>query len=174
MTSTRLAPAAAAVAALAQTALGLAAHTSAAGCLPALSTLALALPVSVALVAVVGRLLPGLRALVVGQLAVHGVLALAGCTVGAGAHAAHHSPAMALAHVAALALCRATLDHVLATASRAAGVLRRLVARPRPEPAPLRLPVLDRPEPLPIPVPRSADLLTTAPRRGPPRALLPA
>lgn len=159
-------------AALAQTAAGLAAHTAAAGCLPATRTLLLALPSAVAVLLVVGRALPGrpLRALAVGQLSVHGVLALTGC-VAHGAHLhAEHSPAMVLAHVAAVVLSRAVLDRVVASADRAAAGLRALVARwlRLPEPVVVRGPALVMAGPVVLPWRR--DLLVDVRRRGPPAA----
>lgn len=157
-------------AALAQVAAGLAAHTAAAGCLPETGTLLLALPTAIAVLLLVGRALPAhpLRALAVGQLSVHGVLALAGC-VAHGVHLhAEHSPAMVLAHVAAVVAARAVLDRVVATADRAAAELRALVVRwlRLPEPVVVVAPavvVAAR-----VVLPRRRDLLVADRRRGPP------
>jgi hypothetical protein len=157
-------------AALAQVAAGLAAHTAAAGCLPSTSTLLLALPTAVAALLIVGRALPGrpLRALAVGQLSVHGVLALTGCVAHGGHLHAEHPPAMVLGHVAAIVLSRAVLDQVVASADRAAAALRALVVRwlRRPEPVQVVTPVLAVPV-APV-LPRRPDLLAAVRRRGPP------
>lgn len=161
-------------AALAQTGAGVVAHVAAAGCLPAPTALALSLPVCLLLAAVAHRLLRPLQALAVGQLGVHAALTLAACS-GAGAHQdGHASPAMALAHVAALVLCRATLDHAVTSAARAAGRLRRTVQRWLRRPVPLLVPELVAPAPAPVTVAHRLVPLTTAPRRGPPATLLTA
>jgi hypothetical protein len=161
-------------AALAQVAAGLAAHTAAAGCLPATRTLLLALPSALAVVLLVGRALPGrpLPALAVGQLGVHGVLALTGCVAHGGHLHTEHPPAMVLAHVAAIVLSRAVLDKVVDAADRAATALRSLVVRwlRRPEPVQVAAPASVVP-PAPV-LPRRRDLLAAVRRRGPPTGAL--
>lgn len=170
MTRQRATGAGVAGAAVAQTGAGLLAHVAAAGCLPTPAALALALPLCLALAVLATRLMRPLQALAVGQLGVHAALTVAACS-GAGAHAASHaSPAMGLAHVAALVLCRATLDHVLASAARAAGRLRRTVARWLRRPQPLRVPELPGRAPAPVTAAHPLVTLTSASRRGPPAA----
>lgn len=166
-----------------QTAMGVAAHTVAAGCLPAASTLVLAAPAAVAGVAALSRLLPDrpLLRLAGGQLTVHAVLAATACVgtaTGAGSHGSA-SVAMTFAHVAALVLCRALLGAVVRTADRAAARVLRVVRRARlvavglpPFP---RVPVARRTAPR-----CRTTVRASASRRGPPRttarsaALLPA
>lgn len=111
-------------AALAQTAAAVTAHALAAGCLPSAGGLALAVPLSLAGVLLLGRLLPRspLLRLAGGQLAGHLALTLA-AACSAHVHVGH--PAAALAHVVALVLCRALLDRVVAAVEHAAARLRR-------------------------------------------------
>lgn len=162
-------------AALAQTAAGLGAHALAAGCPPTARSLAALVPAAVLAVLLVGRVLPHrpLLRLAGGQLAVHAVLGLAVCTGAVHAHAA--PPLMTAAHLAALVLCRAVLDRVVALAEDAATRLGRLVPRaPRPV-------VLVVPDAAPVRAVAAApapcrDVVAHAPRRGPPapeRLLLP-
>lgn len=161
------------LAAVAQVLAGLAAHTAAAGCLPGARTLLLAGPTAVAAVLVTGRVLPRspLLRLAAGQLAVHGVLALAACAGAGHLHTVGPVPtAMALGHVVALVACRAGLDRVVAALLRALAEV--LVVRPTVLPRVPALPVVvAAPRPVAL---GSAPLLAAAPRRGPPARLLPA
>ena len=168
----------AAAASGAQVAAGLGAHVAAAGCLPSLRGLALAVPIAVGTVLLLTYRLPGrpLLRLAGGQVAVHAALAVAAACSG---HAAGHSDphlVMTAAHVAALVLCRAVLDRVVTGVERAAAGVRvqlRRFARPI-TPARLSLPAsvpstTHRPH-----QPRHRLLLCVAPRRGPPAVPSPA
>lgn len=162
----------AAAASGAQVAAGLGAHVAAAGCLPGLRGLVLAVPIAAGTVLLLSYLLPGrpLLRLAGGQVAVHVALAVAAACTG---HAAVESDAhmvMTAGHVAALVLCRAVLDRVVTGVERAVvGVrvqLRRLV-HPL---APPRLCLAAAPSPTRRRrhQPRHRLLLCVAPRRGPP------
>lgn len=175
MSAVRLSRTGAVAAALAQSAAGLTAHAVAEGCLPSVRSLALLVPTTVLAVLVVGLVVPRrpLLRLAAGQLAVHGVLALAACAGAAHVHAG--SPSMVAAHVVALVASRAVLGSVVALAERAAEAVSRWV-RPVREPAALVLP----PAPLvlgtAVAAPRPPVVRLRAPRRGPPvrpRLLLP-
>lgn len=124
----------AATAAAVQTAVGVGAHVVAAGCLPSLSGLALAVPVAVAAVLGLMRLLPRRPVLQLtgGQLAVHGALGLA-----AACHGAHQPHLfMTWAHVAAVVLLRQTLTGIVTALERAGRTVRAFLPRRRlPSPA---------------------------------------
>jgi hypothetical protein len=160
-----------AAAAAGQVGVGVAAHASASGCLPKLSSLALALPLALLGVALLSRAFPfrPLERLAGGQFVVHAALTLSAACAGA------HSPhlLMTYAHVAAVVLLRACWDHVarvLDDAGRAAGrLVPRLLLVVPAAPAADRLRVVAH-APAAVPI----RLLLPAPtgRRGPPTALL--
>lgn len=163
-------------AALAQTAAGAAVHVAASGCLPVSGVLVL--PAAVVGVLLVAGLLPErpVLRLATGQLLVHALLTVSACASAAHVHAASpgpHAP-MALAHVAALVVCRGALGAVAAGAERAAA---HVLARVRPVGP---VPVLPQPpSPTPVVVRRTAAPVQVnrhrrTPRRGPPaRGLVP-
>ncbi|MBW3641173.1 MAG: hypothetical protein KY451_15310 [Actinobacteria bacterium] len=161
----RLSRTGAAAASVAQVAAGLAAHVAAAGCLPSLRGLALAVPLSLGGVLLFTHLLRG-RALVRlagGQLVVHAALALAAaCTGHVAAHAEPHV-AMTAGHVAALVACRAVLDRVVHTVERAADSARLQLRRLT---RPIAPPRLSLPAPAPQP---PADGPATTPTAALPR-----
>lgn len=155
------------MAAVVQTAAGVCAHVAAAGCLPSLSGLALVVPVAVAAVLGLMRLLPHRPVLQLtgGQLAVHGALGLAAACQGA------HQPhlLMTYAHVAAVVLLRQTLTGIVTALERAGRTARTLLPQLRPPVPAVDVPA-DRTRPA---VARRAVLhpvLRSAPprRRGPP------
>lgn len=156
----------------AQVAAGLGAHVVAAGCLPSLRGLVLAVPIGVGAVLLLTYLLPGrpLLRLTGGQAAVHAALAVAAACAG---HAAGHGDphlAMTAAHVAALVLCRAVLDRLVTEVERAAAGARvQLLRLVRPiAPPRLSLSVLAPFTGRRQDQPKSRLLLCAAPRRGPP------
>ena len=158
--------------ALAQVVAGLAAHSVAAGCLPAARTL-LAVPAALAAVLLTGWALPRspLLRLAGGQLAVHGVLALAACAGAAHVPAAEtSSAAMTGSHVLALVACRAGLDRVVLVLLRV--LAERLVAVPA---VLCRVPQVPHVAAVHLgPVLSASRVLGVAPGRGPPARLLPA
>lgn len=121
--------AARAAAAAGQIAAGVGAHALASGCLPSLSSLALALPLALVGVVLLGRAFPHrpLARLAGGQFTVHAAL-----TVGA-ACAGSHSPhlLMTYAHVAAVVLLRVGWDRIAAVLDDAVRAAARLVPRLR-------------------------------------------
>lgn len=162
----------AAAAALAQTAAAVGAHVLAVGCLPGGRGLAVAVPLSVAGVLLLGRLLDRrpLLLLAGGQLTGHAALATAAACTGH-AHGDQPQVAMTLSHVGALVLCRAVLDRVVAAVESAVSRLLRRTALLLAQP---RVPVPPRP-PLPVPAPlRGRATWGAAGLRGPPTRLLPA
>ena len=125
-----------------QVMLGVAAHAAAAGCLPALSTLAVVVPALVLALAVAARTLravPRWAALVAGQCLVHATMSIAASCGAAHEATALHAPAvaeapawpallMAPAHVLALLLSVAAAAHVQHAAHTAAHLADHLLA----------------------------------------------
>lgn len=121
--------AARAAAAAGQVAVGLAAHASASGCLPSVSSLAVALPLALLGIVLLGRAFPHrpLARLAGGQFAVHAALTVSAACAGA------HSPhlLMTYAHVAAVVLLRAGWARTARVIDDAVQGLGRLVPRLR-------------------------------------------
>jgi hypothetical protein len=116
-----------AAAAAVQVAVGVAAHTCASGCLPALPSLAIAVPLALFGVLLLGRAftLRPLIGLAGGQFTVHVALSISAAC--AGAHNPHLP--MTYAHVAAVVLLGAGGDRVARTLDDAVRAMGRVVPR---------------------------------------------
>lgn len=146
-------------------------HAAAAGCLPSARGLAVALPLGLLALLLVGRVLEGrsVATLACGQLTAHSVLTVAAACTSHAAHAGSHVP-MTMGHVAALVVCRAVLGRAVLLVERGAelvlGLARKLVLAPVPAPV---VPQLCDPAPAAL-VGRAVS--GPACVRGPPRGVL--
>lgn len=117
-------------AALAQTAVAVAAHTVASGCLPSTRGAVTAIPAVVAAVLILDRVVRGrpLLALAGGQLSAHAVLAVVAACAAAGNSAASHEAGvhpelvMTVAHLVGFMLLRAVLGYVVTWLEQAVAV----------------------------------------------------